>query len=148
MPQQPEGEFVSIITASHWQQVTSAEWPGIYFSPEEVADNRDGSLKVWVPALAAMDRIRAQLDRPIRVNSWYRTPKHDADIKGAGAHPTGKAIDVAISGADALAFINFATRAGFTGIGVSQKGPHQGRFIHVDMMDNTKGRPRPWIWSY
>jgi hypothetical protein len=38
--------------------------------------------------------------------------------------------------------------AGFAGIGISQKGPAAGRFVHIDMMQESETRPRPWIWSY
>ena len=34
----------------------------------------------------------------------------------------------------------------FTGIGVNQKG--DSRFIHIDDIESTQKRPRPWVWSY
>lgn len=33
---------------------------------------------------------------------------------------------------------------GFTGIGLHQTGPHERRFIHLDI---AKMSPRPWVWS-
>jgi hypothetical protein len=39
-----------------------------------------------------------------------------------------------------------ALNAGFTGIGVKQKG--KGRFIHLDDIEDSGDRPRPWVWSY
>jgi hypothetical protein len=51
-------------------------------------------------------------------------------------------------GADALELVALALAYGFTGIGVNQKGAHDGRFIHLDDLDNAPGQPRPCIWSY
>ena len=31
------------------------------------------------------------------------------------------------------------------GIGISQKGKHKSRFIHLDTIDSDN---RPWVWSY
>ena len=44
--------------------------------------------------------------------------------------------------------IRIAIEAGMTGIGISQRGPHEKRFIHLDDMDNSGEHPRPWVWSY
>jgi hypothetical protein len=37
-------------------------------------------------------------------------------------------------------------KMGFSGIGVSQKG--DSRFIHLDDLEDSNERPRPWVWSY
>lgn len=137
-----------IISASHWQEVDTDEWPAKHFSPKECADSLDGSILVDRDALLALDVIRSEMNCPLKVSSWYRTPAHDAAIKGSGAHTTGSAIDVLVSGSKARAFVALAVKHGFSGIGVSQSGPHESRFIHIDMMDGTATRPRPWIWSY
>jgi hypothetical protein len=42
--------------------------------------------------------------------------------------------------------LKLALEAGFTGIGVAQKG--SGRFMHLDDLLNDEGQPRPTIWSY
>lgn len=46
-------------------------------------------------AADGMEEIRAFLDAPIYVSSWYRSPKLNAAIGGSptGAHPEGWAID-------------------------------------------------------
>lgn len=137
-----------IISASHWQDVKPEEWPAKYFTPEECADSRDGSIVIHVPTLLAADALRAEMNTPLHVNSWYRTPKHDLSIGGAGVHPTGQGIDFGISGHAAFKMISLASKHGFTGIGVSQRGAHNKRFIHLDTMDGTAKRPRPWVWSY
>ena len=64
----------------------------------------------------------------------------------------GQAVDVQISGADALRLVEVAKKFGMTGIGVKQNGPAGKRFIHLDNLgiSYTKltGGPRPWLWSY
>lgn len=139
---------MSIISASHWQEIDADEWPAEYFTPKECADSQDGSIVVYVPALVALDEVRRTLNKPIKVNSWYRTPEHDKAIGGAGGHPEGRCIDIAISHGPALMLMMLASRVGFTGIGVKQNGPVAGRFIHLDMLEATPARPRPTIWSY
>lgn len=46
-------------------------------------------------AADGMEEVRAFLDAPIHVSSWYRSPKLNAAIGGSptGAHPEGWAID-------------------------------------------------------
>jgi uncharacterized protein YcbK (DUF882 family) len=81
------------------------------------------------------------------VTSGYRHPTHPIEAAKAapGAHSTGRAVDIAVQGADAVRLIALAIAEGFTGIGVQQKG--SGRFIHLD--DLPSGAfPRPTVWSY
>lgn len=92
--------------------------------------------------------MRRELGFPFIVASAYRCPEYNARISStgsAGPHTTGRAMDIRVSGHQAHALIASALRHGITGIGVSQKGPHASRFIHIDTVDNG---PRPWVWSY
>ena len=88
-----------------------------------------------------------------------RCAKHNAAVSSTGAHGPhtdhgdgGQAVDVLISGADALRLVEVAKKFGMTGIGVKQNGPAGKRFIHLDNLGSkyTKltGGPRPWLWSY
>lgn len=100
-----------------------------------------------------MDRLQALRDefgKPMHVSSGYRSAIHSAekDKKRFGTHTLGCAVDIAVSGADALQLIGLAQKHGFTGIGVNQKGPHKNRFIHLDDAAAQQWRPRPHIWSY
>ena len=101
------------------------------------------------------------------VSSGYRSPDYNDKVSNtgrAGPHTSGKAMDIKICGGDAYRFLSAVwaineeipvTPLGknypsiFTGIGISQRGPHKSRFIHLDSLtdDETEG-PRPWIWSY
>jgi zinc D-Ala-D-Ala carboxypeptidase len=92
-----------------------------------------------------MDSIRAMAGFPFVVTSGYRCPDHPIEARKSapGAHTTGKAIDIAVTGHRALRLIELAQQAGIQRIGVNQKG--NGRFIHLDVCDD---RPSPAIWSY
>ena len=81
----------------------------------------------------------------MRVTSGYRCPQHPIEAKKAapGAHASGCAVDIGVEGQDAHRLLKLAFAAGFTGIGVQQKG--SGRFIHLDTLE---GGPRPNVWSY
>ena len=81
------------------------------------------------------------------LSSAYRCPDHNDAVSSTGRngpHTIGAA-DVKVSGAKAKELLMAACDAGATGIGVSQKGPHAARFIHIDRLE---GDSRPWIWSY
>jgi len=100
--------------------------------------------------LDKLQTIRDEFKKPMRINSGFRCSKHDANVSsskiaGKGPHTTGHAVDVGISGSDALLLVELAVKNGMTGIGIKQKG--KGRFCHFDDLTDEAG-PRPWIWSY
>lgn len=105
-----------------------------------------------LPAQDFMDKVqqlRERFGKSLTVTSAARCPDHNARVSGTGRtgpHTTGRAIDFAILGADALTVLKIALDMGFTGIGVNQKGG--GRFIHIDDLPNGPGCPRPFVWSY
>jgi uncharacterized protein YcbK (DUF882 family) len=84
------------------------------------------------------------------ISSAYRSIGYNTTIGGAAHSPhlQGKAVDVVISGKSAYRLLKLALQYGFTGIGVSQRGPHERRFLHLDTMESSDVHPRPWIWSY
>lgn len=95
-------------------------------------------------------RLRTELDFPFAVSSAYRCPDYNDMVSSTGfdgPHTTGRAIDIRVSGKRAMRLLEAAIKAGFTGIGVSQKGAHGSRFIHLDDLD-PKTHPRPALWSY
>ncbi|UYM14271.1 YcbK family protein [Endozoicomonas euniceicola] len=98
---------------------------------------------------ALMDKVQQLRDRcgPLKVSSAYRCPNHPSERNKPrpGTHAKGLAIDIQCSGVQAFALLKTAIGMGFTGIGVSQKGDHGSRFIHLDI--STTGN-RPWLWSY
>lgn len=101
-----------------------------------------------------MDRLihlRQALNFPLPVSSGYRCPEHNARVSRTGRtgpHTTGRAADVRVYGHRAHELIKLACLHGFTGIGISQGGPHAARFVHLDDLPNAPGQPRPWVWDY
>lgn len=123
-------------------------WP--HFSPQEFTSHgADGAvLKIETEFLDRLEELRRRYRRPMKISSGYRTPEHNAAVSStgkAGAHTTGRAVDVAVNGVDAVELLRFAFMCGFTGIGVQQKGI--GRFIHLDDLAAPLF-PRPALWSY
>lgn len=101
--------------------------------------------------MITLQRLRSAYGKPMTITSGYRCSNHPAEKskqeKGqVGTHSMGKAADVAIAGADAWLLLRIAAKfPEFTGIGVSQRGPWNSRFIHLD---TSTDMPRPNIWSY
>jgi len=92
-----------------------------------------------------LQTLRSVYGKPMRVTSGYRCPEHPVEMKKTqpGAHTSGCAVDISVDRADAHQLLKLAFAAGFTGIGVQQKG--SGRFIHLDTLDSPF---RPAVWSY
>lgn len=99
-----------------------------------------------------VDHLREVYGAPLAVTSAYRCPQHPIEAKKTsdrlGAHTFGRAIDLAVSGADAYKLLKLAQEIGFMGIGCAQKGAISSRFIHVDNLSAADKFPRPWLWSY
>ena len=107
----------------------------------------------------SLEKIRVEMNRPLKLNSAKRCSTHNQAVSSTGPNGPhtdhgdgGQAVDIQISGADALRLVEVAKKYGMTGIGVKQNGPAGKRFIHLDNLgsDYTKltGGPRPWLWSY
>ena len=101
-----------------------------------------GRMEIPLEFVLMLERVRARVGFPMRISSGYRCPDYNERISSTGRDGphTKAAVDVAVSGKDALRVLLAALREGFTGIGVQQKGT--GRFIHLDR------RVDPTIWSY
>lgn len=98
--------------------------------------------------MAKVIELRRKCGFPFSVSSAYRCPAHNNRVSSSGltgAHTTGRAIDIAVQGKQALILLKEAAAMSFTGIGVNQKGG--GRFIHLDDLPPNWG-PRPNVWSY
>ena len=102
-----------------------------------------------------LESMRSLAGFKFHVTSAYRCPKHDQAVSkgGTGAHTTGKAIDIAVDRKNAFKLMQMLGGYPFTGIGIKQHG--NGRFIHLDMINEDDESPydgrsffRPTIWSY
>ena len=115
------------------------------FSANEFNCSHCGKNEMQPDFLQKLQALRSVYGKPMRITSGYRCPEHPIEAKKAkpGAHASGCACDIGIEGADAHRLLKLAFAAGFTGIGVQQKG--SGRFIHLDTLE---GGLRPTVWSY
>lgn len=127
--------------------------PWEYFSIEELSC-RCGCGKSFMNAdfMEKAVKLRKFYGKPLVVTSGYRCLEHDRKVgtsgsPGAGPHTEGRALDFAVDGPDALALLEAAFKLGiFMGFGLNQKG--EGRFLHVDDLENKPEHPRPFLWTY
>ena len=119
-----------------------------YFTEDELKCSHTGKCEMDDEFMMKLTELRQAVDKPFIITSAYRDPTHpiEAAKKTPGAHTTGKAVDILLRGTDAYRTFILAAAFGMTGIGVKQHG--ETRFIHVDCLENTDERPRPWVWSY
>lgn len=121
-----------------------ARWPN--FTPEEIASGPDHvpmgrrALKVYVPALDALQAMRGALGRPMRITSAYRTWAHNKTVGGGkrSRHLAGAAFDIdrsAFAGINDFDIEALARSHGFNGIGFYRT------FVHVDM----RAKPAKWV---
>lgn len=124
-----------------------------YFSDDELRCKCGCQRLVFCDnARSELNKIREALGVPMVISSAYRCEDHPverAKLQGGstnvGAHSRGKAVDVAISGDNAMRLVTIAYQHGVRRIGVKQKGA--ARFIHLDWCDE-KELPTPAFWSY
>ena len=122
------------------------------FSYAEIADQEGHGLKIDELAMDALQRMRSDLGFALTITSAYRSPHHsiEAAKSAPGTHTYGVAFDISCRGSFAYRILAAALEIGFTGIGVKQTGPREGRFLHIDMMNSTLNPDllRPVVWSY
>lgn len=119
------------------------KWPN--FLPGELCSD-DGSLKAWPETLDLLEAIREELGGPLIVNSFYRSPKHNARVGGGqkSQHLTGRAADLRATrwGVKRIADIAIANKV--RGLGLYRN------FVHVDMRSpNQVRRGQEYaFWDY
>lgn len=101
-----------------------------------------------------MERIielRKLCDFAFPVTSAYRCPSHNDRVSKSGfsgPHTYGKSMDIGVSQERAHKLVGLSYDLCFSGLGINQKGPIQGRFIHLDTLTAEEAPVRPTIWSY
>ena len=92
--------------------------------------------------LEMLDDVRDKFDKPIRINSGFRTEQHNEAVGGAegSSHTKGLAVDIACTNSkDRFDLINCLLDVGFSRIGVADT------FIHADIdTDKVQGV----MWTY
>ena len=120
------------------------------FTREELACKHCGRMDIPQSSIDRLQALRDRVGHVLRITSGFRCPEHNNVVSSTGRtgpHTKG-AFDIAIYGDDAYHLVQAAIELGFTGIGVSQKGQVEKRFIHVDDLPDEDGQTRPTIWSY
>ena len=110
-----------------------------------------GRADMTVELMDNLQALRNLCGFPLKVNSGFRCPDYNDRIASSGRdgpHTLGTAVDIGISGTPAHTVLTRAARFNFTGIGISQRGPHENRFIHLDTIQPGMRHPRSWVWSY
>lgn len=112
-------------------------------SPDEL-----GSGKNMNPLILEMlDQAREKFDKPIKINSGYRTQAYNENLKARGykaspnsSHLKGLAVDIHCNNSkDRFELIDILLDVGFNRIGIANT------FIHVDI---DIDKPSHLIWTY
>lgn len=126
----------------HWSSVPLTCWRWMDFIPEEISCKSDGSLILDTDAMDRLQHVRDIMDKPLIINSAYRTEQYNKSVGGSprSMHLKGKAFDISTVSSrgkkrlDRKELYKAALKAGFTGFGFYDT------FLHVDT-----GRKRSWI---
>ena len=120
------------------------------FTSDEMACACCGKADMDEEFMKVLQSIRDEMQRPLKITSGYRCQKHNEQVSHtgkSGPHTYAKAADILISGADAMRLFAVAQKHGVSGVGMSQKGDHNKRFVHLDILSPEEG-PRPTVWTY
>ena len=92
-----------------------------------------------------LNLLREHCGFPFIISSAYRCKEHNKKVGGAprSAHTLGRAVDVVVSGAEAVLLITACVDFGFNGLGVQQNKKKGAKFIHID-----DAHENFTIWSY
>ena len=131
-------------------KMSDTPWP--HFSRAELSCHCPcGEMDMDSEFMDRLEELRVAFGKPMRITSAYRCPNYNAQASSTGfigPHTTGLAADVAVSGQDAHDLLALVMQHGYTGVGISQRGTHNKRFIHIDDIDIGSGKTRPTVWSY
>ena len=121
-----------------------------YFTKDELKCKGTDECNMDEDFMSKLIALRKEFNEPMVISSGYRHASYNQVIGGAknSPHLYGKAVDVLVSGRTAYRLMKMAMQHGFTGIGISQRGSHEKRFLHIDTMESSDIHPRPWVWSY
>ena len=115
------------------------------FTTDEMACACCGKADMDEEFMKVLQSIRDEMQRPLKITSGYRCQKHNEQVSHtgkSGPHTYAKAADILISGADAMRLFAVAQKHGVSGVGMSQKGDHNNRFVHLDILSQEE-EPRP-----
>lgn len=133
------------LTPADRQLLNSWRWPN--FRPEEFTSAGDtGALLIEPEFLDRLQKLRSLFNRPLVINSGYRSPNYNAKVSSTGLtgpHTTGRAVDIkCLDSGTRYTLVAMALDLGFTGIGIAKT------FVHLDDIRNNTKIPRPMMWLY
>jgi hypothetical protein len=119
------------------------------FNEAEFRCSHSNQAYMTIEFMEKLQAMRTELGRPMKINSGYRSPEHPIEKAKdrRGEHTYGCAADIQCSPGEAIEIVGLAIKHGFTRIGINQKGPYAGRFIHVGLGYDDLF-PRNVMWSY
>lgn len=102
---------------------------------EYASKDNDPIVFIHPSLIIGIQALRDHVQRPITINSGYRSPAHNKSIGGASSsyHTRGMAADITIKGMTPLEVASLAHDMGFGGIKAYQS------FTHIDV-----GLKRTW----
>lgn len=115
-----------------------------YFKATEFECSCCNRIKIDTQLLVTLDAMRSKWGSAIDINSGYRCPKHNSDIKGArySPHMLGQAVDIDCTDSKFRFFlINNLPKLGIRRIGVDHD------FVHADTASTDKHVP-DILWLY
>ena len=122
-----------------------------YFKEDEFKCKCCGQLPKLCPPDGLVDiliEIREHFDKPVRINSGYRCPKHNKAVGGApkSRHVVGDAVDISVQDVPTADVYNWVLETyGSRPLGIAKKlnkDPYKG-FVHID----TRGVKARWAYS-
>lgn len=121
-----------------------------YFKKSEFDCKETGENNMRPEFMNELLKLRRLYDKPMIINSGYRSARHSIEIKKGhanGEHVQGLCADIRCNGSQAFELIKiiFENRLKFNRIGISQKGS-SGRFLHIGI--GSPALPSNTVWSY
>lgn len=127
---------------SSYRHVSRASWRWPHFTPAELAcrcGGRGCRGAYWHNAefLDALEALRQEMRRPLKINSGHRCAIWNAVVGGVPKSEHRQiAVDIAFQKHDRRELVEAAERLGFTGIGIAKT------FLHLDRRET----PARWIY--
>lgn len=86
-----------------------------HFNTDEYTVNQTGNCNITAEAIKhaeILEEFRTWLDKPMKVNAWYRTKEYNKKVDGAAnsSHLRGVATDWGIPGVSQAGFIRYAKK--------------------------------------
>lgn len=136
---------------THYSDFPMSRWRWPHFTPYELSDKETDLLIVVPSFLDWLEGVRVRYGKPMTINDATREPDRQERHSGrrSGSHVAGMAVDVKVSGADALHLIGVAARRKVLGLGVYQglDVVEARRFIHLDRWTTAPRGVRPNVWT-